>query len=191
MMSLEMTKKAYKEILSVIKKHKDICIFDIEDLEGKAKLHLFGLELKETYGLNIIPETVYSFDWIDCGKYKKIGLFGEKYNRKISWSDNDNQPTDERILLIQFPTGAYIFGNYNNKDYPIEFFNKFWMELLSFNPDYTDSHNYCLYWKIENAKEIFNSFEDIQKKYYELNKEDMKQRKIEKMKAELARLEGE
>ena len=64
------------------------------------------------------------------------------------------------------------------------------MELLTFKPDYTDSHNHCLYWQIENAKEIFNPFNDVLKKYYALNSEDIKQRRIEKMKKELAKLEG-
>ena len=36
---------------------------------------------------------------------------------------------------------------------------------------------------------MFNSFDDVLKKYYELNREDVKQRRIEKMKADLAKLE--
>ena len=191
-MNLETTKKAYNEILKAIKKHKDICVFDIENLEAKSKLHLLGLELKETYGLNIDPKDVRDYGWIDCGEHRKIGWFGEKYSRTISWSDDDKQPTDERLVCLKFPTGAFIFGDGGlfDKDYPTKFFHKFWMELISFNPDYRDSHNHCLYWKIENAKEIFNSFNDILKKYYDLNKEDIKQRRIERMEADLANLKG-
>lgn len=191
-MNLETTKKAYNEILKAIKKHKDVCVFDIERLETQSKLHLLGLELNEVYGLNINPKEINSFDWIDCGEHLKIGWFGDKYNRTISWSDDDRQPNDERLVLLKFPTGAYIFGDGGlfDKDYPTKFFHKFWMELLTFKPDYTDSHNHCLYWKIENAKEIFNSFNDVLKKYYTLNSEDIKQRRIEKMKKELAKLEG-
>ena len=37
-MNLETTKKAYNEILKAMKKHKDICVFDIETLEIKSKL---------------------------------------------------------------------------------------------------------------------------------------------------------
>jgi hypothetical protein len=50
--------------------------------------------------------------------------------------------------------------------------------------------NHGLYWKIENASAIFNSYKDVLKKYLELNAEDFKQRKIEKMKAELEKLQG-
>jgi len=191
-MILDSVKKAYAEIFKVMKKHKSICVLDIEDLELKSKFHLFGLELKEVHGLNINPTHVRSLEWIDCGEYIKIGLYGEKYNRIISWSDNDMQPNDEILVCIKFPEGAYMFGDGGlfSKDYPTKFFHKFWMELISFNPDYTDTHNNQLFWKIKNAKDIFNSFNDILSKYNELNKEDVKQRRIEKMKQELSLLTG-
>ena len=76
-----------------------------------------------------------------------------------------------------------------DKDYPTAFFQKFWLELKTYKPDYIDEANHCLYWKLENAKEMFNSFDDVLKKYYDLNREDVKQRRIEKMKADLAKLE--
>ncbi len=42
--------------------------------------------------------------------------------------------------------------------------------------------------KLENAKEVFNSYDSIVKKYYELNKEDFKQREIIRKQKELADL---
>ena len=184
-MEFETTKKAYNEIFKAMKKHKDICVFDIDDLEIKSKLHLCGLELKEKYGLNVDVKQVRSFNWIECGEYVHIGWYGNKHNRTVSWPDDGKQPIDEQLVSFKFSTGAYIFGD----DYPTELFQKFFLELKSFNPDYSDSHNHCIYFKVERAKDVFNSFNDILKKYYEINKEDAKKRRIEKMKADLLKLE--
>lgn len=185
-MNRETAKKAYTEILKVVNKYKDECVFDIDKLERESKLHLLGLELKEKHGLDLNPKEIRSFDWIEFGEYKKISWYGEKYNRKISWSVDGRQPEDEMLLVLKFPTGAYIFG----QDYPTVFFQQFWLELKSYNPDYTDESNHCLYWKIGNSKEVFNSFNGVLSKYYELNKEDIKQRRIEDMKKQIADLES-
>lgn len=188
---MEKQEKAYNEILKLLKKHKDILVFDADELERKAKVHLYGLKLKEVYELDINPKRVDSLDYNKFGEWKKIAWFGEKYSRTISWSVDGRQPKDENLFFLSFPTGAYIFGDGTifNKDYPTVFFEKFWLELKTYKPDYIDEANHCLYWKLENAKEMFNSFEDVLKKYYELNKDDVKQRRIEKMKKDLEQLE--
>lgn len=72
----------------------------------------------------------------------------------------------------------------DGEEYPEEFFNQFWDELKSYKPDYEDNKSHILCWKLENAKEIFNSFDDILKKYYEMNKERIKKEKIKKLKEE-------
>jgi len=182
---MEQVKKAYEEIFKALKKHKDICVFDVEDLERKSKVHLFGLTLKEEYGLNIDPKQVQAVNYFKPSDHTWIGWYGEKHNRTISWSVDGRQPEDELLLQIGFPTGAYIFG----EDYATDFFQKFWLELKTYKPDYIDEANCCLYWNIKNAKEIFNSYNALLKKYYELNKEDAKQRLIDKMKKELEQLE--
>lgn len=181
---METIKKAYSEILDLLNKHKDICIFDVDSLKMKADFHLLGVELKEKYGFDIDPKRVQSLEWIKFGEYTSVGLYGEKNRRTISWSIDDRQPEDEYLFEISFSTGAYIFGG----DYPTEFFRKFWLELKSFNPDYTDEVNSSLYWKLGNAKSIFNSFNSILKKYSDLNAEDFKQRKIKKMESDLEQL---
>lgn len=180
------TETAYEEILSILKKHKDVIVFDVEGLERKANIHLWGLKLKHVFGLNIKPEMVESLDWVRLGEFTTIGLWGEKHNRKISWSVDGRQPQDEQLLQISFPTGAYIFG----EDYAVDFFQRFWLELKEFNPDYADEANHCLYWKVENAKDVFNTFHELINKYRELNKEDVKLRRIEKLKKELNQLES-
>lgn len=182
---MEQVKKAYNEILKVLNKYKDVCVFDIDDLEQKAKIHLFGLELKEIYRLNIDPKQVNETNYFKPSEYTWIGWYGEEHGRTISWSVDGRQPKDELLLQIGFPTGAYIFG----EDYPTNLFKNFWLELKSYNPDYTDEANHCLYWNIKNAKDIFNSFNDLLNKFYQLNKEDKKQRRIDKIKKELEQLE--
>ncbi len=181
------TKKAYSKILETLKKYKDICVFDIDSLERKVEHHLFGIKLKEEYGLNINPKEIHSLDWIRFGDYMSIGQFGEKYKRTISWSDDGSQPDDELLLRIDFGTGAYIFG----EDYPIDLFHEFFLELKKFNPKYSDSHNRSLFFSMNNARDVFNAFNSILTKYREINKKDAKRRKIKKMEEELEKLKKE
>lgn len=183
---MENTKKAYAAILKLMKKHKDICVFDIKDLEYIADKHLFGLKLKEEYGFDINPTRINSLDWNSLGEYISIGYWGEKYRRTISYPDNGEQPKDELLLRISFSTGPFIFGG----DYPQEFFYKFFQELKTHNPKYIDSANKSLYFSMDNAGKMFNEFNSILRKYNELNKEDIKQRQILKMEAELNKLKN-
>ena len=187
----EEAEKAYSAILKLVKKHESICLFDYKEMERKSKLHLFGLELKETYGLNISPEKIDRLEWVMCGDYIAIGWYdGEK--RYISWLDEGQQPKNIYLIKISFSTGPYMFGDGDifDKDYPVDFFQRFWNELKTYNPDFIDSANRSLFWKLENGKEIFNSFNDILKKYHALNKEDIKQRRIKKMEEELNALKA-
>lgn len=183
---MDKEKKVYDEILEILHKNKEILIFNFDSLEREARVHLFGLELKEIYGLNINPKQVDSTDYQSFGD-KKIGLFGKRYNREIAWSVDGRQPDDEYLFTLGFPTGAFMFG----EDYPTIFFQKFWLELKEYKPDYVDENNHCLYWKLKNAKAPFNDYDSLLKKYYEFNKEDIRRRKIEKMKAEIELLENE
>lgn len=180
------TEKAYKEILKALNKYKSEIVFDVDSLEIQAKNHLFGVELVEKYGFNIDPKKIYSTDWQKMKENIFIGFFdGER--RDISWSDDGRQPNNETLLRISYPTGPYIFGD----DYPVEFFQKFFMELKTYNPKYIDSANSSLYFSLENAGEIYNDYDSIIKRYYEENNKDLKQRKIKEMKDELAKLEAQ
>lgn len=179
------TEKAYKEILEVLNKYKSEIAFDVDDLEGKAKHHLFGIDLVEKYGFNLDPKTIYNTDWQKLKENVHIGFFdGER--RRISLSDDGRQPKNETLLYISYPTGPYIFGS----DYPTALFQKFFLELKTYNPKYTDSANNSLYFDLDNAGKIYNDYDSIIKRYREENKEDLKQRKIKRMKDELAKLEA-
>lgn len=190
-MEYKETEKAYEEVLATISKYGNALVFDHKDLEAKSKHHLFGIELKEKYGLEIDPKEVYSLDYQKFGEFKVIGRFGEKYRRTISWSDDGKQPEAEGEMLfsVSFPTGGYIFGGSTwNDDYPTEIFQEFFLELKSYNPKYSDTVNHCLYFSLENSAPLFNSFSEIKKKYHEKNIVDAKKRKIEKLKKELETL---
>jgi len=176
--------EAYQEILSVLNKYKDIVRYNYNDLDVEAKKHLFEIELQEKYGLNIGKGRVDSLDYIRINDYCSISWWGEKYRRTISWLDEGKQPTDELLVVFGFSTGAYIFGD----DYPKEFFQEFWNELKSYNPTYIDTTNKNMYFSIDTAKDVFNKFPDILKKYYKKNEEDAKQREIKRLKEKLETL---
>lgn len=182
-MKLQETKKVYDSILKIARKNKDLLIFDFQYLELKAKNHLFGLELKEVYGLEIDEKRINNVKYQELKKYVHLTFIDSK-KTNIGWEDNGKKPKGESLIKFSFPTGAYIFG----RDYPTIFFKRFFLELKSFNPDYCDTTNTALYFKLENAKEIYNNYDSILKKYYELNKEDFKQREIIKKQKELADL---
>lgn len=180
-------KTTYKKILTLLKEHKGEIVFDIDRLQRQADNHLFGIELKETYGLNIDPKKIDSTEAIRFEPYGYLCIFGEKYNRTISWPDVKGQPQNEYLLMYSFPTGAYIF----DEDYPKELFSNFWDELKTYNPKYIDTMNHCIYFSLENARFIFNDFKAILDRYHHLNKEDKKLRQIAKMKEDLAKLESQ
>lgn len=181
---MEDKKKIYQEILDVITKHKDIVPYEISRISDKLELYLWGIELYEKYGLLISEDKISNKDYIIINDYLFLGMYGEKYNRTISWLDSGNQPEDELLLDIGFSTGAYIFG----KDYPVELFREFFNELKTYNPKYTDSHNNSLYFSMDNAAKMLNAFQAIIDKYHEKNRTDSKLRKIKKLQEELEKL---
>jgi len=184
-MSLKETKKIYDSILKIAKKNKDILNYDFKSLELQAKNHLFGLELKEVYGLKIDEKRINNIQYQELKNNVHL-TFIDSERTTISWEDSGKKPQGEGLVKFSYPTGAYIFGG----DYPNIFFEKFFFELKSFNPDYCDSANKSLYFKLENAKEVFNNYDSIIKKYYELNKEDFKQREIIRIQKELDKLKS-
>ena len=177
-------REAYKEIFMALNKHGDTTIFDIESLKNKADLHLFGVKLKEVHGLNLNPKYIYSTEYCRICDYRTITNFRDGDSKSMGWSDNGEQPKDELLLELRFSTGAYMFGD----DYPNELFQKFFLELKTYSPKYTDSHNHALFFSIDNAAAVFNEFDSIIKRYNEQYKEESKARRIEKLKAEIEKL---
>jgi hypothetical protein len=177
-------KKAYDEIFQILELHKDKICFDIDRLKEESKNHLFLLNLRD-YGYKFRK----SYQWRG-GHYNAIcdemaiGYFGKGFC-SISWEDNDMVPDDEWLLKISFPTGAYIFG----EDYPDEIFKQFFSELKTYGHKYIDSANKSLYFDLEIGALIFNDYRDILNKYRAVAKKNKKYRDIERMKAEIKKLE--
>lgn len=193
-------KKAYKEIEKVCEKHLDIAdhpdMGDITTMLDSAKNHLLVIEWSEKYGIELPHKTrLYRANYARLNDYLAISYYkdGEEDKEEgsgkyISWSDDKRQPKDEWLLVISFPTGGYIFG----EDYERhkQLFQDFFDELKSYNPDYSDTMNSGLYWRLESSSDIYKQFGDILQKYRERNRSELKSRKIEALKEELSQMEN-
>lgn len=177
--------KAYKEIFKVIDKYGSDLVFDIPSLKHGADMHVFGNDLVEKYGFRINPRSIKNTVYQELKSNVHL-VFIDGEERKISWPDDDIQPHNETLIKFGYPTGPYFFDG----DYPIEFFQRFFNELKSYGPKYTDSANKCLYFTLDNAGKIFNEYDSIVKKYYEENKKDRLAREIKRKREELKELES-
>lgn len=192
-------KKAYTEVLETCEKYKEFYdkygFDDIKSLWWSAKDHLRLIEWYEKYGLKIDHDNKpYSYSYFKIDDYRLFSEFKDAERDKekgsgkyISWSDDDRQPKDEWLFQIGFSTGAYIFGE--DYAYQQQLFQDFFDELKSYKPDYSDTHNSYLYWKLENAKPIYDNFYEILNKYRERNKSELKQREADKLRKRLEELE--
>lgn len=194
-------KQAYQEILDTCKKYPDFDsrfgFDDIRNMVSNAKNHLLLIEWYEKYGIKISHDhNLYPYHYIKFSEYLSFSRFNDAEQDKeqrsgkyISWSDDGRQPKNEWLLVINFPTGPYIFG----KDYDgqTELFQDFITELKTYNPDYSDSANKSFYWKLDNAKKIFDEFNEVLRKYHSRNQSELKRRQADKMRKELEKLEAE
>lgn len=202
LINIKKCKEAYTNILKVCEKYPEFRdkysseFSDIHKMSVEAKNHLLLIEWYEKYGLKIDHDhKPYSNNYFRLGDYMRFSHFNDAKKEKdsgngshyISWPDDDRQPKNEWLFEIGFSTGAYIFGE--DYDAQKQLFQDFYEELRSYKPDYSDSHNHKLYWKLENAKAVFDEFSNILKKYKERNQSELKQRKAEKLRKELAELE--
>lgn len=191
-------KKAYEEIEKVCEKHMDITehthMDDIKTMYNSVKNHLLIIEWGEKYGIDLPHKTqLYHYNYVRMGSHLSFNYFldakGDKAKgsgKYISWSDDGRQPKDEWLFCISFPTGAYIFGE--DYDGQQQLFQDFFNDLKSYAPDYVDTTNSCLYWKLENSKKIYAEFGAVQTKYMARNKAELKARKIARLKKEVAEL---
>jgi len=194
-------KASYEEIIVMCEKHKYLSDMhpsdfgDVKKLEMSAKGHLMLIDWFEKYGIDI-SHNVNPCDgnYINIGYYRNISYFRDAkcekeqgHGKFISWSDDGRQPMNEWLYSIGFSTGAYIFGD----DYQgqRQIFQDFFDELKSYNPDYADTANHHLYWKLENSKKIFKEFNGILKKYEKKCQNERKQMEANKLREELAKLE--
>lgn len=199
--NLKRWKKAYTEVLEVCEKYPNFDnqfgFRDINEMRANAKNHLRLIEWYEKYGLKISHDyKPYTYNHINLNEYLHISFYKDSAEEKekgsgrfISWSDDGKQPDNEWLLNISFSTGAYIFGE--DYDSQKKLFQDFFNELKSYLPDYCDTANKSLYWKLENAKGIYENFYNILKKYKDRNQSELKQRQADKLRKELAKIESE
>jgi len=188
------TKKAYQDILDVCSKYSSE-LGDVKDMEDVARGHLTVIDWEEKYGIKVSESfNPCKWDYYRVNDFMMFSYFKdaklckkEGRGRSIGWEDNNKQPEDGWILSIGFSTGAYIFGD--DYDEQTNLFQEFFQELKTYNPDFVDSQNHDLYWRIENAKNIYLDFNEILKKYKDKNASELKNRKIKKLKQELESLE--
>ena len=146
----------------------------------------------------------FGFDLIDRGYtcYTPKGFSHLDYHiilahydgecRKVNNISPTPRPTDEWLLKIIFPTGAYFLiddGSFY-KPYISDLFNKMLEEFLALNPKYVDRLNKSMYFTSDNAKEVLDKWDEITTKYKNLVGDELKKLKIEKLKAELEELNG-
>lgn len=188
MIKIKETNKAFRDTLSILKQYSTIDIFrDLyNDVQAKSARWDFYCLLRH-HGINICFNSIHDTDFVRVDSFMAIISWGP--GRTISWPDDGLQPENELLLKLAFSSGPYIFGSSSDNDYPREFFQSFWKELCQYNPDYRDTVNSSLYWKIGNAKDIFNGFPAILKKYRGMNAKDCRLRRIERLKDELSELE--
>lgn len=189
MISQEIVEKAFKICEESKQLFSDIGISDFDRTCDEVKKLLYSIKLQEDYGiLNITRSMVQCTEssvFVRINDNMYIASMGEKYRRTISWSVDGRQPEDEIMLVLSFPTGAYIFGD----SYPTELFARMWEEIKSYDFKYLDDVNHNVYFSLDVAAPIANGFRDILNKYYKIFKDEANLRRAEELRRELAKLE--
>ena len=184
--------KFYEQALELMKNAPDSVKKDDRILleEYSIERALSVLRLSKEFQIPLVASS--SSNWATVEgyherEYMNVGFF-PKGEERISWPDDGRQPEDEYLLVVRFPTGAYIFGDYFNKDYPTDAFNAFFDDLKSYGPKYTDTVNHCLYFTADVAKDVYWNFRTSMDKHRGDAIEENKRRKREKLEAQLKEL---
>lgn len=112
-----------------------------------------------------------------------ICLWTDKHS--IGVPENGQPKVGELLLVLRFPTGAYKL----HSEYPTKTFNKMFDELMEYKPKYWDRCNKSLYFDSSNSKAVFENYYSILAKYKEEALVEVKQKAIDKLKAEIDKLE--
>lgn len=177
-----------KELLLDIKeelnKLNELCDdYEISNFERKIDIKLKAIEYKEKYDIDLKIRDFQNVDWVYIERLKGTIYIGK--NMKVL--NSDVQPDkNEELIQFSYPTGAYIFGNDNDK----EVFKKFFDELKKYNFKYIDNMNRCLYFELKEGSKLFKDYDKICKKYQELYGKRLKEREIEELKRQIADLES-
>ena len=185
----EMAEKAITVCKRNEKLFKDLEISDFGRAYEQTKKLLYAIRLQEDYGItsmeNYMVVNAEPNVYVKISDHMYIASMGEKYRRTISWSADGRQPKDEVLLVLTFPTGAYIFGD----DYPVPLFKELWCEIKGYGFKYVDDVNHNVYFPLDSAAGIANEFPSILKKYYARYRAEADARRAQRLKQELEALE--
>ncbi len=180
--------KAYQELYTVAEKNKErLCPYLVDDIQKKLNTVSIGVEFQlslEYSGYTWYKVERFYHDWVS------VGLYGDETSRTISWSDDGKQPENEWLYAVCFPSGAYIFGDCMQNNYPTETFNAFFTELKGFEPKYCDTMNHALYFTSENAHKVHGQILPLFQKYKALVVDENNRKRVKELEAELAKLKS-
>lgn len=180
----------YSKFLKLYKQYEKVegDKYNIQSLIWKANSYLYGVKMRDEYGYNVNPEKIDISGWskIHYSPDVVLAKFGEGTRREISWEDNGKQPGDEMLILVGFPTGAYIFGQH----YPVQIFKDFFAELKTYNPKYIDTTNKELYFEVSKGAKVYNELPTILKKYRDKSEEERKVEEIKELESKLKKLKN-
>ena len=180
MKNLDSYKKLLKTLISLKHDIDNDCFY--ADLKIKLQNRISVLEVSKLFDI-IVREDSYSPNYIKVMDDIHISyLDGE--GRKISWSDNGEQPKGEHLYVISHGTGPYIFGN----EYIPELFQEYFNELKSYEPKFVDTNNNSLYFCKDKAKNVHENYKNIFNKYHSQYKEYYDKKQISKLEKKLAQL---
>ena len=152
------------------------------------------IELSNEFGFELLDRghTCYTPKGFGHLDYHIILAHYDGKYREIHNISPTPQPTDEWLLNIRFPTGAYflIDGGGFDRPYLSKLFSKMLGEFMALNPKYVDRLSSSLYFTWDNAKDVLDKWDEITSKYKNLVSDELKKLKIEKLKAELEELNG-
>lgn len=178
---------AYLGVLRALEDNADVLQGNSTMCSAKAEanLKLKQIGILREFKIEDVPlNTLYGYDSWELSSYSRLTYYSE--GRSISWEDNGNQPKDEWLYSVSFPTGAYIYG----EGYPTKTFNTMFEELKSYNPKYCDTANKALYFDKSNAHKVHNELFKTLEKHRGKVAEEVKQRKINELKAQIDELEN-
>lgn len=170
--------EVFKKIFDICKNHEKEND-SIEEIKRKCELEIFRNEIINKYKIDIPINKINNTRYIrisDLHGEICLGIFNED-----NVCNMDEKPNNEMLLAIQFPTGAYIFG----ESYDRELFNDFYKELKQYKPKFCDDLNHYLYFDLKNASKIYNEYGNIYKKYRDIYNSKIYKRKIDELKNEI------
>lgn len=177
--------EGYKKIVRIVNKY-DLAsnCAEMSGVLSCVKRKLFIAEFEYNHNIALPSGVTLESDggfWVRLPSRlgdMSIGTFGTKHGRNMGCVSN--VPKSEILLSIRFCTGPFTFG----EDYPKEFFNSFFDELISIGAKYTDRINSELYFSMDNATEFMEQFPSVCEKYLAENRRDILKRKCERLEAE-------